>query len=352
MKKNLPLNTNYKKTNTEIYQLLNQTKVCFFKNVFCTKVIDAHSITNSSLSKIADSNKQLYVSKIDSIMAQDDLKYKSFFTPKKESISRISTFKGMCGFHDKEIFREIEDNDIIPSDTQVLKFHFRAIAYNYYSKIPIIKVLDNFKNTILPEKHSINQKFHTTLDSAYEHFPKIKKEIYGELENYKDAILNKTKIDFNYLFIRIDSIPEVMCCETITPIHDLDGNFLLSKLRNDFDPVQYLILNISSDAKGGFLLISWNKEFEICNSFVSSLQRINYDFNKLIAYIFFRLTNYAYNIEWWNKHSEEYKKILSYYFSVHFNSNVGDCEDEVLKVISNDHNKYVNWKIIEIQSNF
>lgn len=347
MKDNLPLDSYYKKLSTELVHLEKKYKICLFKNNFCNKIIKAHSIPESSLNRIADANKNIYVSRILSSTEQSEIKKNNTFIPKKERTSKFSTFYGMCGYHDNKIFEEIENKTIIPSEMQNIKLFFRTLVYNYYLKLPGKEILDKLKDTYLPKNYD-SHEFKEKLRCFYQPMVKIQMEMNDEIKLLKKSLLGEKLIELNYLFLRIDSIPELMCCECIIPIYDLNGKLLYkNKKEMQKHPIQNININISSDSDGGYIHFAWHKDYDICNRFIASLKDHKYNMNKIICYIFYKLYNYAYNINWWNNQSIIKKKSLMYYYSEHIQQR--NIEGSILKLIAEDHKKYIKWKIIDIK---
>jgi hypothetical protein len=56
------------------------------------------------------------------------------FSVEKIGINNASVFNGFCSKHDKELFLDIEDKQIIFSDKQILLLAYRAIANELYLK--------------------------------------------------------------------------------------------------------------------------------------------------------------------------------------------------------------------------
>ncbi|MGE1197492.1 hypothetical protein ACQJ18_22615 [Priestia megaterium] len=106
-------------------------KSCFHEDNQCSdKIIKAHSIQNNKiLNKLSeDGHVLMYTAAIGN-------EFDLVTTMKKEGRSKATTFSGFCGFHDKELFRAIEDGDyVVGNKEQEFLFAYRALAKEYFTK--------------------------------------------------------------------------------------------------------------------------------------------------------------------------------------------------------------------------
>lgn len=122
----------------------NKIKECLFPDhTSCSdKIIKAHSIQNNKiLQKISDDGKvYMPISK----------KMKIFQNMSSWGRKEATTFTGFCGYHDNEIFKEIENNNFDYSERQKFLYVYRAFALEYHRKRENIKferqVMKKFDN--------------------------------------------------------------------------------------------------------------------------------------------------------------------------------------------------------------
>jgi hypothetical protein len=113
----------------------SRIKECFFKNKDCSeKIIDAHSISQSTLNLIKD-----YTTSGEKVIVLSDIKITKDgvvnIPSQKGWSNEASIFNGFCGVHDREIFKPIENS--IPfdnTDIQCFLHSYRAFAYSYHKQ--------------------------------------------------------------------------------------------------------------------------------------------------------------------------------------------------------------------------
>ena len=110
----------------------------------------------------------------------------------------------------------------------------------------------------------------------------------------------------DYIFIRINCIPDVMCSTLFSPIFDIEEKFLLPLAKKgELDSCQSMSITISKDSIGGFLLLAWNGEETLTSAFIRTFVESGYDLNRLIAVIFGNTENFFFNGSWWQKLDDE-----------------------------------------------
>ena len=327
----------------KLYQVTHKASFCIYENNDCTKPIkDAHSVAISALRNISDDKGYVYVNDINDPTEFYFIHEHQSITPKKRTIRRFSTFSGFCNYHDSVLFDEIENKPIIPTTSQINKFWLRTFAMNFYNKRNGYQILNTFKNANIPP--DMKKEF-TNSDVYFRSMDSVKTQMDNELAEIKNSISNNSQV-VNYLFIRIDKKPDLMCCDTIIPEYDFYGN----KIHNPVNGVvQDISLNISCDKKSGFILLSWKKTYAGCSVFIESLINSKNIISTLLMFIFYKQRNYAYSISWWDSLSISKKNIIMTYFSYKYINNVE--QNIIYCCMQTDYHTYVDWNIVDTVMN-
>lgn len=335
-----PLDICYKILSQDLYNVDKSLKVCLFQNSDCKYPIKkAHSIAISALKKIANENSKVYINKIQSYSDFKNIHDYSSFVPKEVTISKFSTFYGFCDYHDSALFQEIENKPIIPTLTQVKRYWLRTVAANYYYKINGVKSLNVLKNAEMPyEIDTLLPNF----QNYYYSLAKVKADLFLELKYIKNNLLTD-KNDLNYIFIRVDTTPEIMCCDNIIPEYDFYGNPIKNPVNG---VVEDICINISVDNKSGYILLSWKKDYSGASIFIDSLLSSRNITSTLLAFIFYKLTKYAFSIKWWDKLSITKKKILMTYYS--FNHDKKCSYSDIMRLFYTDYHKYLSCSVTNV----
>ncbi len=333
---------------SKIHKLLTKTHTCLAKDSTCNKIISAHSIPKYALSKIAEDHKVYSYAPMSHEQLKDIRLYHRA-SPRKLPISRISTFSGFCGRHDNDLFEAIDNHRIIPTQDQSVRLMLRAVAKNCYDALRAPEIINAIYSRARPKKlrKTTNEgKTLTELDRAAATRELTRANLVRVLD-----ILRGEKFDqIQTLFLRIDQVPDVMCCDLVPLVYDPVGQNVLREGRADLknSRVPLLGLTMSSDELGGFVHIAWLKGSPIVEHFIDSLRNINYDLNSLTKLIFTYLHNFAFRISWWDNLSVIRRKTLMELcsYSVHTCYDSPDFQENVRPLLTRQQ-RFHKYRIVE-----
>lgn len=247
-------------------------KECFYKG--CDKKpIKSHSIQNNKiLNRISEEGDVL---KIDT----DHSNAKSRFILKREGRGTASTFRGFCKDHDKNIFKDIEDDDYqIGNKKQEFLFAYRALAKKYFS----IKSINNMAEHLLElsdneyqelcdycdieirDRDYISQTFENVIIDTEDHLK--------SLENYK-IMMNTNLEKERYYKIKsktfmLPNIHKITASSFFFPEYDNKGNKIYDF--NLFNNLKPLFLTIFPQNTRTYIIISYLKTDKNYFDFIKS----------------------------------------------------------------------------------
>lgn len=143
----------------------------------CNKIINAHSVQkNGMLSKIAENGKIYSLS----TNIGDFNKNKGLISFNKTGISKFSTFKGFCKYHDNFLFEPIDNFPLQPTHEQVFLYAYRSLCKELFLKENSLKLLAQ-QSKIAKDNEAHDELFSTTLK--------------GTKAGYEDLLLHKKLYD-------------------------------------------------------------------------------------------------------------------------------------------------------------
>ena len=317
MRQSYSLSTYQRMITNDLHNLLTKTHTCLAKDSTCNRVIRAHSIPRAALSRIAEEHK-VYCYWPMSHQQLKDIQLYHMTSPRKYPISKVSTFSGFCGRHDNDLFKQIDNQPIIPTRDQSIRLMLRAAARNCYDAVRAPEVTTRIHSRRPPWKS------HTAADER-EHLDQFKKAAASRewtranLSHVLGILGAKNFEKVRTLFLRIDQVPDVMCCDVIT----------------GFVPLS--TVTVSADKLGGYVHVAWLKDSPKAEGFIEAWRSIHFDLNSLTKMIFTYLYNYAFRISWWDSLSVVRQRTLMQLasYSVHtffdspdFNKNVRPLLDK------------------------
>jgi len=284
------------------------------------KIIKAHTVSKKFLKSIAENGKLLGIPKLSATPNEPSFEYKDL------GINQASTFTGFCSYHDREIFSEIENKEIIFSKKQCSLLAYRSIVMELYKKDLMSKIFS--KDSILeyskqPVEHSNNPMIQASIfQEKYEGFMAMegmnkgselaKQDLRYLLDIFSKNIFDNNNFDFlNNFVIKFKKIPNMMTSFCFTPDYD----FNLNKIQDlsSKDRVKLVIINSVTTSEGGAIIFSWLKEDdETISKFINSIKNIETD--KLTNSIIQLFLKYSENTflrkSWYNNLPEEKKGFI------------------------------------------
>jgi len=347
---NLPLKAYDAIASKKLKQLRTSYKTCLIGGDGCAKAIRSHSVPVAVLNHIAIEG-HVYTFTEPTHEEMQSIYSGGPYLPKHLSINHASTYHGFCSSHDDSIFSEIEKADINPTNRQVFLFHFRAYSRALYQNINGGKMLHELCEAQLPDDHNpidALAKIASMLQPQEDTFSNLTTNFEGLKLSMESGTIPK----LGHIFIRLDCIPDVMCCTLFVPTYDIEGRFLLPLAKEDeLASMRPISITISKDSVGGFILLAWKDEDTIVSAFIRTFISSGYDLNRLIAVIFGETENYFFNENWWKKLDDERRSMLMYFASMQF-LNLADDKRDHLKLmhsILHKHRRtYINWPILSV----
>lgn len=280
----------------------SKIKECFyFDHTKCSDtIIKAHSIQkNKILNRISENGM---------VVAFDSSRL-PFIDIKELGKSKASVFTGFCGYHDNELFKEIENKSYENTPLQNFLYAYRAFAKETHAKKEVKKLIDDFSqiyNFKSPVKSEISRQLSANLNTALtmdKDF--INDEFkYGFIQNDYSKLLTKT--------ITLDYAVNFTVATAITPIYDIIGK-KINDLKNIKKPLNFLFINIFPEEDKTYLLFSW---FRYSNSVyrkwfyqflnLTEQQRTNF----LNRFIPLQAENFYISPRLWNIWNENEKQIF------------------------------------------
>ncbi|OBY84620.1 hypothetical protein ACM14_14860 [Delftia sp. JD2] len=213
------------------------------------QVIASHTVSRSgSLGAIAR-NSHVY-SYIPSIKSLDAARGR--LVPKLLGWRTASTFPGFCAHHDKHVFAALEDVEFTGSQQQCFLLSYRAIAWEYFTKLRAVS------------RGPLHAAMVAQMPESIRAF--IAKQSYANDLGLKDITQHKTTYDAalekekwtecHGLLIEFNGRFPIQCAAAWAPLEDING----TKIQNlDFSPrvpQTAALLSFAANEKSYFLL-SW-----------------------------------------------------------------------------------------------
>jgi len=345
------MNANYEILAKKNKKLFEMNRRCLFSDVGCTsKPINSHLIQKAAILKIADKTNHVYSFFSPSFNEFNRIYSDAVYLPKKISASKASTFKGFCNIHDAELFGCIEKEEIKPTPKQLHALHLRAMARLYCNHEGLSKAIDN----LLCYKYLNELNIKTQLlDLADER--KCRDRSRQRIIKEKKALVSTTESSISkmqsYIFLRLKEVPNIMCSAKFVPTFNFNGDILTI---NDIPKVsQFWCVTISSDIKGGYVILQWNEEDELIKQVVSSFCESHFEINKLLAMCML-FSNFIFQINWWDTLKKDEQEIIMHFaMNSYFKRKLNDLDvpRKMYKHFLSKKIRLVNWTIIDKQTN-
>lgn len=338
----------------KLYDMQNDLRESYTKKVCMSpkelhqecsqKIIKAHTISKSSnLKKIATDGHVYSFEK--NILKLD--KNNGVFPIEKIGINNASIFHGFCSKHDKELFSDIEDKEIIFSDKQIFLLAYRAIANELYLKHASLDhntKLSNQKSKIPLEMIPL---FNRHIKVMEEGTRIAIRDLEFIKQIYDSSLMNEEFANqMNYYILIIDKVPEIVNSAGWIPTIDFNNNELSDLNKKD---IKYNTLTVNTivHKSQGAIVFSWHKKLDCtdCLKFIQSLHSIDdeYKSSAILKWLFECNENIFWSMEWWDALNDKNQTIL-----IDNMMNIMRKQDlSNYKVLKDS----LDWKILEIKTN-
>lgn len=296
---------NEKQLNAEALQVIKSSKfsACLHptKDECSKDIINAHTLQNNGVLSYLALNNEVIV--LEPGINKEGVK----FDYKSKSKNQATTFRGFCSFHDKEVFKPIEDEIYDKNrEDQNFLFTYRIFAFEYYKKKVAMKVFQKTARKYPSSlKHETGVRFYRNYQLAMEDMNSYSKIFNSSLLSKNYSTIETKVFEFDY------RLPFATCF-AFSPYFDfnekpLNVDFML---QHNSDRLKLNFVTVLPQNKKSYVLYSWLSED---SNYFSSLNKSFETFTELdIKKIFNNLIpEYSEHIvfapEYWNNLSETQK---------------------------------------------
>lgn len=307
----------------------------------CNQIIKAHSIQkNQVLSAIAVDSHVYQLSRSSLSSKLSAVQYQ------KEGINKASVFRGFCKKHDNELFEEIDNNILFPSEHQVFLYAYRSICKEVFEKNKALNILNEAISALEPdcaEWKIINSSLQGT-KYGLDNLIRIK-------SIYDNTLINKTYNDMKFVIFKYSSKPNMAFSGLIYPDFDFMGNQLQDLA--DTQAQLSLVTACSAPMSNGWgYLIAWHTEGgAVGDTFIQSLAEVINSSqcveDALFRFIISSCENHAFSPLWWESINSYHQEAIT--------QRVGEMI-EPMAPVPNDYLRYglegiVDWSFEEVFTN-
>ena len=229
-------------------------------------IAHAHAIQkNGPLKRIAENGE---------VVTMDGISHYIFQTHDVKGKKVATTFTGFCKYHDKILFREIEDEEFVCTQKQIFLLTYRTMAWHYHKKMEQVNATDIMDARMLEKGYDYQENqeylnYITYLELGM-------KDIKNEKEFFDKALLDETYSVVNYCVWEIPYELEFAVSMMHEPEYDLLGNRI-----NDFEKDVFLkqvYLNIFPTSGKSLCIWSWLKKNDfVYKPFSTQFMKLNVD---------------------------------------------------------------------------
>jgi hypothetical protein len=180
-----------------------------------------------------------------------------------------STFHGFCGYHDTELFKEIENNGIdIDNDEHCFLLSYRSFAKEFHSKCETNKGFGTNDFYTHPDNSELQSGNMSGSNLAIRDLNIVKEKL--------NNLLKKNEFDgLEYFIYSIDRTIPIAAASSITPAFSLDGT-LLNKSESEEDVYQSLIVTVVPTEKETHVIFAFFPEDERSVKYIDDIEELNY----------------------------------------------------------------------------
>jgi len=257
----------------------SRIKECFhYNHDECNdKIIQAHSLQKNGVLNILESEENgnnVVYSFLH--LKPHGIRWYGFDPIGKKS---ASTFHGFCGYHDTNLFKEIENNGFdIENDEHCFLLSYRSFAKEYHAKIETNKGFgtNEFFNT--KENKEKQKQYIDGSGLAIRDMTIVKNKL-------NEALRNRTFDKLEYFTYSIEMTIPVAASSAISPSFSLDGT-VLNKSNSLEDVYQNIIVTVLPTKTKTHVLLSYFPEDSRSVKYIDDIEKLNdYDLEKVISSI-------------------------------------------------------------------
>lgn len=322
----------------------------------CNGIITAHTLSKKSmLEPVANRENEVYtISTVSLVNHQINLE--------KKGIGGVSTFKGFCGMHDKDLFTCLDDDEFKCTPKQLFMLAYRTISRELYKKI-------NFPERIPTKKEYINIIGRRKYNKEYVLFvEKIKKHneySIQSLKYIKDKLDTQLRDeDWNSLkshVLLFEKISHPICAATgaFQPLFDISGKIINEPVDYYDEYGEYLgkglklrtiIFSIIPVKDMYVVIFSWDNDDVSENFFKSILKQEN---KSLAAFniILDNIENFAIYPDWYENLDDKKKEFIQKRIQSKIKNTIWKNPEKYNSMLEIDEFKeIVNWKFLKLKT--
>jgi hypothetical protein len=259
-------------------------------------------------------------------------------------INEASTFLGFCGHHDGVTFAPLETRPFAGSDEQCFLLAYRNLAREFYLKRAQHASTDIWRDSDRGQSlgtQVAKQRVISIMQQAM-------KESLSNLEYHKslyDAeLLAADHSNTQYVLIRFDRPPTLVCGGTISPSHDFDGKKIQELDELGIDRFGLISFSLMATEDGGAAVFAWHMEdASVAGRFVESLiRKPKAEIPDAIVRMAFELIENTFaSPDWWDKLPEADRLTLEPRLLHGAHPTIPVAADG----LCDDGRKYVDWQV-------
>lgn len=301
------------------YKAYSGVKYCFHpEKCKCSpNIVKAHSVQKervlAQLEELVNGNNLIYT--LDEV-ADNDFTINGLNPIGKK---KASIFTGFCGYHDKFLFKSIEDREFLGSTEQLFFFAYRAFAHGYHQLLESSKYWQSNSPLVrLYPKHYSNAQI-TGINFRLSGFDK-----------YKTILDNSVvKSDFDVLrhhYRIVKPFVPLASCSVLSPFYTYRNIFLNPAIHHS-----YVILNVIPDTDQTIISLSNFRADKVGSILFEEFKTLTDDeFTEAISsLILYCTTNTFFSPSFWNRIPDMMKAAI--YDDINFSVYHGDKIESFFK---------------------
>ena len=296
-------------TSAEVMKDIFETKVCLAKThspAPCNgAIIKAHTIPKSQLQKIPGDGHVYAMRFTAADLAHND----GALTAQKKGVGTFSVLNSFCAAHDKNVFKQVEDDALVFDLHQLTLLHYRTICSELYRKVCFYHML----------LHQIEEQQKKKLDKRM--MDVLKATAVGQQLGIRDVgsifmhvatDLFEQKYDqVSALVVHFKKLPSVMTVGGFIPLFDYHGK--RSHYIEDLETIAQIVsFNILVSEGHAAVAMLWSKDHDQIKAFADSYiaQKPEHYSTLAIQTAFEFLENTCMRPAWWEGEKPIIRKLL------------------------------------------
>ena len=273
---------------------ISNRKTClhFGANEDCVQIVRAHSIQRSQSLEAIERKGNVYQVDFDALSKTGKISYSLI------GINKVSTFYGFCKKHDNELFKDIDDQLLMPNFKQAMLYAYRAITKEVFTKQSGISIL-KAQIESLPKQCAEAELARNMLNET-----EYSLDMLSKIKAHYDASLaNETYDDISYVGFYCKETPVAAFSGLIYPDFDFQGRSL-QNLDGSINNLSLVTFCSAPMGDGWCFLFAWHNSCEgIARNYMSSVAQLM-KYNRSLGDALFNLVilnceNLAFSPDWW-----------------------------------------------------